>query len=656
VRARILSAALVFGVVIAAVVAPAGAAPASLNQRQAVDAALRHVQAQAKTYGLTAADLADVVVTDAYTSEHNGVTHVYLAQRHRGLDVAGSSMTVNVAADGELVHLGNRFVSGLAGLASGSAVLSAADAVHAASSALDLGQVRGLRVLRSSGGPSRATLLSDGGVSTRAIPAKLVYQLTDTGSLRLAWALEIEEPSAEHWWLLAVDAENGKLVSKHDLVVHDTVERNAAAVARPGSQHRHAEESPLETFSQDVAPDGASYRVYAWPLESPNDGPRTVVTSPADQLASPFGWHDTNGAVGPEFTVTRGNNVNAYIDTTNTSDSIPIVNQPDGGPSLRFDHDIDFNTPPTVYKDAAVTNLFYWNNIVHDVFYRYGFTEAAGNFQVNNYSRGGAGNDHVRAEAQDGSGANNANFATPVDGSAPRMQMYLWPHTGTGEFVGKIRDGDLDAGIITHEYGHGISNRLTGGPSNVDCLDNQEQMGEGWSDFLAISLTARDGDKGEQMRGLGTYALYQPGRQSKGIRTTAYSTLKSINPSSYDSIKTAAIPHGIGYVWATMLWEVYWAMVAKHGFNPNVYDDWTTGGNNLAIQLIMDGMKMQACSPGFVDGRDAILAAEQVLTQGANRCEIWAAFAKRGLGYSASQGESDSRSDGKQAFDTHPEC
>ena len=654
-RARILSAVLVFGVIVAAAVAPAGAAPANLNQRQAVDAALRHVRAQAQTYGLSAGDLADVVVTDAYTSDHNGVTHVYLAQQHRGLDVAGSSMTVNVA-DGGVVHLGNRFVTGLAQKASGSVALSAADAVRAAAGALDLGAVRGLRVLRSSTGPARATLLTDGGIATRAIPAKLVYQVTDSGRVRLAWALEIEEPSAKHWWLLAIDAETGKMLNKHDLVVHDTVEANAAAVARPASKHSHAHESPLAEFSQDVAPDGASYRVYAWPLESPNDGPRTMVTSPADELASPFGWHDTNAAAGPEYTVTRGNNVDAYIDTTNSSTSVPVVNQPDGGASLRFDHAIDFNTPPTVYKDAAVTNLFYWNNIIHDVFYRYGFTEAAGNFQVNNYGRGGAGNDYVQAEAQDGSGTNNANFATPADGSRPRMQMYIWPHTGTGEFAGKIRDGDLDAGIITHEYGHGISNRLTGGRLNVGCLGNQEQMGEGWSDYLAIALTARSGDTGEQARGLGTYALYQANRQAKGIRTTAYSTLKTINPSSYDSIKTAAVPHGVGYVWASMLWEVYWAMVAKHGFNPNVYEDWTTGGNNLAIQLVMDGMKMQPCSPGFVDGRNAILAADQVLTQGSNQCEIWGAFAKRGLGFSAKQGASTSRADGTQAFDSHPDC
>ena len=113
-------------------------------------------------------------------------------------------------------------------------------------------------------------------------------------------------------------------------------------------------------------------------------------------------------------------------------------------------------------------------------------------------------------------------------------------------------------------------------------------------------------------------------------------------------------PHGIGYVWATMLWDVYWNLVDKHGFNPNVYESWSTGGNNLAIQLVMDGMKFQPCRPGFVDGRNAILAADVALTGGANQCSIWRAFARRGLGFSASQGLNTSRTDGVEAFDMPP--
>jgi hypothetical protein len=105
-----------------------------------------------------------------------------------------------------------------------------------------------------------------------------------------------------------------------------------------------------------------------------------------------------------------------------------------------------------------------------------------------------------------------------------------------------------------------------------------------------------------------------------------------------------------------MLWDVYWNLVDRYGFNPNLYGKWSTGGNNLAIQLVIDGMKFQPCSPGFVDGRNAILLADTALTGGANQCEIWRGFAKRGLGFSASQGLSTNRSDGVAAFDLPASC
>jgi hypothetical protein len=158
-------------------------------------------------------------------------------------------------------------------------------------------------------------------------------------------------------------------------------------------------------------------------------------------------------------------------------------------------------------------------------------------------------------------------------------------------------------------------------------------------------------------RGIGNYVIFEQ-NSGPGIRPTRYSSDKTINSSTYASVANPAIsqPHGIGYVWATMLWDMYWNLAEKHGYNPNVYDSSTTGGNNLAIQLVMDGMKIQPCRPGFVDGRDAILVADQTLTTGANQCSIWRAFARRGLGFSASQGLSTSRTDGVEAFDMPPLC
>src|SRR5262249_1428993 len=159
-----------------------------------------------------------------------------------------------------------------------------------------------------------------------------------------------------------------------------------------------------------------------------------------DPLASPFGWHDTDGIAGAEFTDTRGNNVDAHLDRNDDDLPDPLPGRPDGGPTLDFSgFTLDPTQQPTVLPNhnLAHVNLFSLNNIVHDIHYQYGFAEAAGNFQVNNYGRGGLGSDAVQADAQDGGGTNNANFATPPDGSPPRMQMYLFTSTSPQ------RDGDL---------------------------------------------------------------------------------------------------------------------------------------------------------------------------------------------------------------------
>ena len=198
----------------------------------------------------------------------------------------------------------------------------------------------------------------------------------------------------------------------------------------------------------------------------------------------------------------------------------------------------------------------------------------------------------------------------------------------------------------------------------------------------------REGDDGATPRGIGNYVTYydefaegQPDqfgsggdiRTGPGIRITPYSTFQLVNPSTYDTVKGAAEPHGVGYVWATMLWDLYWNQVDKHGFNENPYDDWTTGGNNRNIQLVVDGMKFAGCEPGFADARDAIIAADAALTgtvvegvdvdrnpvtelRGEDFCLIWDTFAKRGLGIDAQQGDPASKTDGSNGFTTHPDC
>ncbi len=437
------------------------------------------------------------------------------------------------------------------------------------------------------------------------------------------------------------------------------------------------------------------------------------------------------------------------------------------------------------------------NNIMHDVWYQYGFDEASGNFQENNYNRGGADDDYVFAEAQDGGGTNNANFATPRDGFNPRMQMYLWnsggqttadfldinspaviagPYNASGAtfgsglptvpitanlvlvedvtldndacdsitnasaisgqiavldrgnctFVEKVeaaeaagavavivvnnaatpvfqmggantpinipsimisqadgnaikaqiqlgtvngsisdggivnndKDGDFDNGIVAHEYGHGISTRLTGGAASSNCLNNSEQMGEGWSDWFGLMLTIEPGDLGADVRGIGTYASGQT-VTGVGIRPAPYSTDFAVNGFTYGSSNNAAQisePHGVGFIYATVLWDLTWALIDQYGgvADPNVYTG--TGGNNIAMALVIESLKLQPCNPGMIDGRDAILQADQLLYNGIHQCLIWETFAKRGFGASASQGSAASRSDQSEAFDLPPIC
>ena len=179
-------------------------------------------------------------------------------------------------------------------------------------------------------------------------------------------------------------------------------------------------------------------------------------------------------------------------------------------------------------------------------------------------------------------------------------------------------------------------------------------MGEGWSDWFGIMLTMQEDDQPGDPRGIGTYVVGQP-NSGTGIRPAPYSTSPSINNFSYAStnnVNAISQPHGVGFIWSTMLWDLNWALIDIYGYDPDMYNG--TGGNNIAMQLVIDGLKLQPCSPGFVDGRDAILAADLLNYGETHQCLIWEVFANRGLGFSASQGSSMSRTDQVAAFDVPP--
>lgn len=573
-------------------------------------------------------------VTSEHISKTSGTQHVYFRQVLNGLEINGTESSIHINSDGSILTKHINFIDN-ANQKQQSGItpsLTAIQAVESATEKLGYTIEEPLSVIEKKVGINQETVISKGGISISEIPAKLIYHKKADGNINIAWDLSIEHVSKQEWYNLKVDANTGEILDKINWLVSCNLSHNH-------EDHLHStNKTPYVNTTTSFATSNSllngSYRVFAMPIESPYFGNRTLEANVVNTTASPFGWHDTDGVVGPEFTVTRGNNANAYDDGDNPGF------QPDGGASLTFD--FPFNpvySAADPSEAAAITNLFYWSNIIHDVIYMYGFDEASGNFQSNNYGNGGLGNDWVRSEAQDGSGTCNANFGTPPDGSLPRMQM----------FVCNTQDGDFDNLVIVHEYGHGISNRLTGGPSNTGCLGNQEQMGEGWSDWYGLLLTMEVGDTSTDSRAVGTY-LFGQGPGGNGIRPFPYNTDMGVNPQTYDDIKTAAIPHGVGSVWSTMLWEMTWGLIDAHGFDPDFYNG--TGGNNIALALVTEALKLQPCNPGFVDGRDAILAADVSLYGGANQCIIWDAFAKRGLGISADQGSSNNRSDGTEAFDT----
>ena len=683
---RRLGVALLTASVLLVTVAPStveSGSAATRSDRDPTTVALRHLVDSQATTAVTrggsrpeskmlAADDPELRVTSTATSVDGTVTHVYVQQSHAGIDIIGAGANVAVI-DGEVVHSphdlvgANSFV-GLDAVAD----LGAVGAVRAAVEALELSPTRPFVLIDQSATSEMAYTVSSGGVSDSTIPVRQVWVPVDE-QLRLAWEIMIDVSGSPAWWQITIAADSGEELDRFDYNISHTFHASSDHADHASSDHADSPGARVEharvvgavvgsdrpadgalatarstTNRSSLVADGSSYRVLPIGTESPLDGPRILVTGPADNTASPFGWHDTDGHDGAESTRTSGNNVDAYTDTDgdNVADA---GSRPDGGPGLDFDFPFDVNTDPTLQSAAAVTQLFVTTNFAHDFLYAYGFDEAAGNFQVNNYGRGGFGGDPVLAEAQGTDARSNANFATPPDGWAPRMQSYFW----SGGAGNVDIDGVHDQGVILHEYAHGLSTRLTGGRMTASCLRNAEQAGEGWSDYVSMMATMHEGDRRSDPRGIGNYVTLQ-GADGRGIRAFPYSTDTGIDPRTYAHIAQASAPHGVGSIWATMLWEMTWDLIDEYGFDADVVHG--NGGNNLAMQLVVDGLKLQPCNPGFVDARDAILRADANLTGGANACAIWESFARRGLGASARQGSANDHTDGTAAFDTPLSC
>ncbi len=757
-----------------------------------------------ETQRLSKRDIDEMKISSAYKSPTTGWFHLYFNQTFQEIEVYNALLNIVLKKD-NIVSLTNQFVPKIEKIGANAApILSASDALIAVANHLNI-KVENPILLSSNtlkSGLIEETIFSAESFTKEKIKAKLYWLPSlDNKAIRLVWNVNIQIPATNDWWNVRIDAQTGEFVEKNNWTVfcdfgsHTSSTQNCLMLQNANSFAPKAPVSFKNLLSQNALV-ANSYTVFDIPLEAPTFGSRTVVTDPYTRFVPAGtgpgvtnGWHD-NGTTA--FSHTQGNNVLAQDDTDNNNNS--AGNRPTSA-TLEFDYPYSFGlATATANQNAAITNLFYWNNLIHDVLYKYGFDEVGGNFQASNMSRGGLGNDFVNADAQDGGGTNNANFSTPVDGGSGRMQMFLWSNAGnvtmnltvnspanvagvytavqsnfsinnklngsiTGDLVlvndagaattslgcllpydnlvdvaGKIAvidrggtgcnfitkvknaqnagaiavivvnnavttptamggtdntitipafmitqangasikaqlntgpivnatlnnfggyqpDGDFDNGIIAHEYGHGWSIRLSGGPANSGCLGNAEQMGEGWGDYLGLMLTTDWAaqtptvSSANVSRGIGTYAMGQA-TTGVGIRPFPYSyNMAGVNPNvTYAGVAntgTFSQPHGIGSIWCTILWDMTWDMIFHD--NQVVSDISNTSnlvGNAAAFKLVNEGLRLQKCSPSFIDGRDAILKADELLFNGKYKCTIWKAFARRGVGANASTGAS----------------
>jgi hypothetical protein len=633
------------------------------------------VQKNSETIGLNTNDLDNSIITGTYIIPGSDIRMVYLQQSFRGIPVY-NKMHVLAFKNDKAVSIAGERISNIESKTAydrSTAAYSAIDAVKTAAEDCKV-TIREMIIPSAILQEGRKFEFGRLGVSSEKIFAELMwFPVSENGNVKLIWQVFLAPFSTSDYWLVRVDALTNKVISKENMTIscnwgdghhspkeHFTPKKNTIDLQSPVK----TDDVSTKTNFPSVV-NNATYRVIKYPAESPQHpgGGHQLVTNPwtmSPGNATTHGWH-FDGTV--HYDSTRGNNAFAYEDrdANNLPGRSGLSSTPQ--PNLLMDFVPDYTLEPVIRTPAPnqqfnTTNLFYWNNLLHDLSYIYGFTETARNYQNDNMGRGGTGGDYVLAEAQDGSGTNNANFSSGVEGTRGRMQMYLWTAPTPD------RDGDVDNGIIAHEYTHGISNRMTG--TGAGCLSNVEQMGEGWSDYMGLMIThdwatATPPDGFNNPRGIGTYALNQP-ITGPGIRQFRYTTNMAINPMTYGNLPTVAVPHGVGTIWCTVLWDMTWEIIQVAGINPNLYNPAGVGGNSIALKLVIEGLRLQPCSPGFIDGRNAILKADTLFFGAQYSCAIIKAFARRGMGVGASQGSSSVRGDetlsfanGEPAITAHPQ-
>ncbi len=603
------------------------------STRPNAETAREFLEEQATLFGLTSDQVQSLVKTADYSNPAGNMSWVQFRQEVNGLPIFQAEIRAGFTAKGALARTTGNFASTLnySSLTS-SPTLSPAEAATRGASSIGY-TIDAAKISAEARTQDRRTTVLGNGPFVRPIQTELLYFPTEPGVATLAYSMTLWEDV--YAYTIIVDANDGTLLWRKNITDHQT---------QSATYSVYTGDSPAPMSPSTVLPGQGT--------QAPGVSRSTVtlIGNEAPNTFNNLGWL-TDGV-----NVTTGNNVDAGLDLV-APNGIDPGGQATGSPNRTFI--FNFNPAPVGAeqpstansRNGAVTNLFYWTNVYHDRLYLLGFTEAAGNFQTNNFGRGGLGNDAVLAETQDYAGANNSNFSTPADGSPGRMQIYLFT-APTPQ-----RDAAIDGDVFIHELTHGLSNRLH---NNGGGLTTQQAggLGEGWSDYYARCLLSSADEDVNGIYADGAYVTYlagpsftdnyyygirefpcavksNVGANGKPHNPVTFGTLDLLNtnglsngayPSSPVIGITANEVHNIGHFWCMTLLEMRARMITRLGY---------AVGNERALQIVTDAMKLDVANPTILQARDSIIAADNAGFAGDDVADIRSGFAARGVGAGA---------------------
>lgn len=450
------------------------------------------------------------------------------------------------------------------------------------------------------------------------------------GATRTAYHV-VTRAAQDEGYSVYVDAATGEVLARDGLVDHDSDNPRWSVF----------------TSVPEVSPTPADTRVqWCWTTTT---GCAEAVQNPA----SPLAW-DVDPVTKATTTTTSGNNATSGERWVAGGVVTPATLRSDRNYTYPFTgqwtkercNPANYSSPERNDIDAATANLFAMHNRMHDWSYQLGYTESAWNMQRDNFGKGGLGADPELGYSQSGakSGSrNNANQGTPPDGISGYSNMYLWQPLA-GSFYAPCVDGDYDMSVIGHEYGHGISNRMAGGPDRGLSGLQAGAMGESWSDLMATEYLQEQGyvPFSSTATPMGAYVT---GNAEHGIRNYNFSK-SPLNYSNVGYDQTGPQVHADGEIWSATQSDVRSAFITRYGGgDAALQKSCATGatdvescpGNRRWIQLVFDAwLLMPSGAVSMLDARDAMLAADLLRFGGANQDLLWDAFAARGMGRGAS--------------------